>query len=264
MSAHEGRHAAAFAAGALVGMLGGLVGLGGAEFRLPLLIAVFGFAALPAVILNKAMSLVVVISAIVFRTGVVPMDLVLEHAMVVVNLLVGSVPGAWWGADWATRIGRRRLYKLIAVLLVVIAAVLLLQHLLADAREPLLHGWAQTLAGVGAGVVIGFIASLLGVAGGELLIPTLIPLFGVEVKLAGSLSLAVSLPTMIVGFVRYSRDGSFAILEGNQSFVVAMAAGSLAGAWVGSLLLGVVPGAVLLPVLALILLVSAWKVWRDE
>lgn len=33
-------------AGFSVGMLGGLIGLGGAEFRLPLLIGVFGFAAL--------------------------------------------------------------------------------------------------------------------------------------------------------------------------------------------------------------------------
>ena len=40
-------------AGAAVGLLGGLIGLGGAEFRLPLLIGVFGFAALQAVILNK-------------------------------------------------------------------------------------------------------------------------------------------------------------------------------------------------------------------
>jgi uncharacterized membrane protein YfcA len=39
-----------------------------------------------------------------------------------------------------------------------------------------------------------------------LLIPTLVLLFGVDIKLAGSLSLAVSLPTMIVGFTRYSRD----------------------------------------------------------
>ena len=35
-------------AGAAVGLLGGLIGLGGAEFRLPLLIGVFGFAALHA------------------------------------------------------------------------------------------------------------------------------------------------------------------------------------------------------------------------
>jgi len=55
---------AAFAAGAGVGVLGGLIGLGGAEFRLPLLIGVFGFLALQAVIMNKAMSLVVVLTAL--------------------------------------------------------------------------------------------------------------------------------------------------------------------------------------------------------
>ncbi|MGO9999482.1 MAG: ferritin-like domain-containing protein [Acetobacteraceae bacterium] len=51
---------AAFAGGAVIGALGGLIGLGGAEFRLPLLIGMFRFGALQAVILNKAMSLVVV------------------------------------------------------------------------------------------------------------------------------------------------------------------------------------------------------------
>jgi hypothetical protein len=50
-------------AGAVIGALGGLVGLGGAEFRLPLLIGAFQFTALEAVILNKAMSLVVVARA---------------------------------------------------------------------------------------------------------------------------------------------------------------------------------------------------------
>ncbi|MEO8518928.1 MAG: hypothetical protein ABI438_07075 [Dermatophilaceae bacterium] len=51
--------------GAAVGLLGGMIGLGGAEFRLPLLIGVFGFAALQAVNLNKAMSsLDVVLTAV--------------------------------------------------------------------------------------------------------------------------------------------------------------------------------------------------------
>jgi hypothetical protein len=36
-------NAAGFGAGALVGTLGGLIGLGGAEFRLPLLISFFRF-----------------------------------------------------------------------------------------------------------------------------------------------------------------------------------------------------------------------------
>src|SRR5215469_8276422 len=63
---------AAFGGGAIIGALGGLIGLGGAEFRLPLLIGAFRFGALQAVILNKAMSLVVVASALPFRAATVP------------------------------------------------------------------------------------------------------------------------------------------------------------------------------------------------
>ena len=55
-----------------------------------------------------------------------------------------------------------------------------------------------------AGLGIGIVAALLGVAGGELLIPTIVLLHGLDKKLAGSLSLMVSLPTMIVGFARYN------------------------------------------------------------
>jgi uncharacterized protein len=41
-----------------------------------------------------------------------------------------------------------------------------------------------------------------------------------------------------------------------------MAAGSILGTFIGGRLLGIVPNAVLLPMLALILIVSAVKVWR--
>jgi hypothetical protein len=41
-----------------------MIGLGGAEFRLPLLIMLFGFAALQAVIVNKALSPVSAVQAL--------------------------------------------------------------------------------------------------------------------------------------------------------------------------------------------------------
>ena len=208
------------------------------------------------------MSLVVVTSALFFRTKAVPVDEVATHWPVMVNLLAGSLPGAWIGADWATRIKNRTLRRVLAVLLVLIAAVLLIGHDRA-AGEPLLTGSAQVVAGVVTGFGIGVIASSMGVAGGELLIPTLVLLFGADIKLAGSLSLAVSLPNMIVGFTRYSRDQSFSILKWNKTFVLVMAGGSLVGSWIGGHLLGVVPSAVLLPLLAAILVVSALKVWRQ-
>ena len=44
-SSEPNRPALAFVAGAAVGMLGGLIGLGGAQFRLPLLIGLFALVA---------------------------------------------------------------------------------------------------------------------------------------------------------------------------------------------------------------------------
>ncbi|MEI3851298.1 MULTISPECIES: sulfite exporter TauE/SafE family protein [Ensifer] len=252
---------AAFFGGATIGALGGVIGLGGAEFRLPLLIGMFNFAALEAVILNKAMSLVVVASALPFRAATVPFAAIAANWFIVVNLLAGSLLGAWFGAGWATRLKSETLYKVIAVLLVAIAVVLVVGHD-ASSGQPLLTGGAQLIAGVLAGFMIGIVASLLGVAGGELLIPTLVLLFGADIKLAGSLSLAVSLPTMLVGFTRYSRDQSFAVLGKNKRFLLVMASGSVLGTFIGGLLLGVVPNAVLLPALAVILVISALKVWR--
>jgi len=254
---------AAFAGGAVIGALGGLIGLGGAEFRLPLLIGMFRFQALQAVILNKAMSLIVVASALPFRSFAVPFSAVAAHWSIIGNLLAGSLIGAWCGASWATRLASQTLYRVIAVLLVIIAAVLMFGHNTVSSGA-LLTGAAQAVAGVIAGFGIGVIAALMGVAGGELLIPTLVLLFGVDIKLAGSLSLAVSLPTMIVGFARYSQDQSFAVLGQNRSFVVVMAAGSIIGTFIGGRLLGLIPTAVLLPLLALILVVSAAKVWRHK
>lgn len=254
---------AAFGGGAVIGALGGLIGLGGAEFRLPLLIGAFRFAALQAVILNKAMSLVVVASALSFRAAAVPFASVAAHWTVIVNLLAGSLIGAWFGAGWATRLASQTLYRVIAVLLLGIAIVLVIGHDTIDTGA-MLTGTSQMAAGVAAGFLIGIVAALLGVAGGELLIPALVLLFGVDIKLAGSLSLAVSLPTMLVGFARYSRDRSFIVLAENRRFVLVMAAGSIVGSFIGGRLLGLVPNAVLLPLLAAILVLSAVKVWKHK
>lgn len=248
-------------AGAAVGLLGGMIGLGGAEFRLPLLIGLFGFVALQAIVLNKAMSLVVVITALPARLFAVPLDDLTPYWPVVVNLLAGSLVGAWVGASVATRLRTAVLYGVLAVMLVLIAVALAATHL--GTVSPLdLPAGARVPAGVVAGFLIGVVASVMGVAGGELLIPTIVLLYGVDIKIAGSLSLAVSLPTMLVAFARYSRDGSFAVLRGNVRFVVLMTTGSIAGTVIGGLLLGVVPDVVLIPVLAGLLVLSAVKVWR--
>ncbi len=150
-----------FVAGAGVGVLAGLIGLAGAEFRLPLLIGMFGFAALQAVILNKAMSLIVVIAALPARLYAIPYDALAPYWYVAVNLLAGSLLGAWAGATWATRMRSATLHNVLAALLVLIAAALAWTHF-ADTQPLTLTTPVRTIVGLAAGLGIGIVAALMG------------------------------------------------------------------------------------------------------
>lgn len=149
------------------------------------------------------------------------------------------------------------------MLLLVIAVVLLATHF-ATIPSLQLAGPAQVIVGVIAGVAIGVVAALMGVAGGELLIPTIVLLYQLDIRIAGSLSLAVSLPTMLVAFARYSRDTSFVVLRQQARFVLVMALGSVTGVLIGGLLLGLVSDLVLVPTLAALLTLSAVKIWKHD
>ena len=67
-----------------------------------------------------------------------------------------------------------------------------------------------------------------------------------------------------MGFARYSRDRSFAMVAHSGSFVLIMAAGSVAGTFVGGFMLSAVPSSALLPLLVALLLISAMKVWHHR
>jgi uncharacterized membrane protein YfcA len=141
---------AAANAGAVVGVVGGLIGLGGAEYRLALLLSFFGFPPLQAVILNKALSLVVVATALLARGTGVPWGLVCDHWTTAANVLAGSIAGAWFGAGWATRLRSETLGRVIAALFVLIAAALFLgQQTHASGMAP---GLARVVIGVALGV----------------------------------------------------------------------------------------------------------------
>jgi uncharacterized protein len=206
------------------------------------------------------MSLAVVLTALPARLVAVRYEQLAPHWPVALNLLAGSLAGAWAGASWATRTRTATLHLVLAGLLVFMAAALVWTH--ARAITLSLPGLAQVVAGLAGGAAIGAVAAIMGVAGGELLIPTIVLLYGIDIKVAGSLSLAVSLPTMVVAFARYSRDRTFAVLKDQVRFVAIMATGSIAGTLVGALLLGIVPDLVLIPCLAVLLLLSAVTISR--
>jgi len=96
------------------------------------------------------------------------------------------------------------------------------------------------------------------------LIPVIVLPYGVDVKLAGSLSLAISLPTMLVGFARYTKSQAFIVLREERSLFIALGIGSIIGAAAGSALLGVVSSDVLVLLLALVLMISAYKIFTHQ
>jgi len=115
-----------------------------------------------------------------------------------------------------------------------------------------------------AGIVIGMFSGMLGVAGGELIIPTVILLFAVDIKLAGSLSLAISMPTITMGLFKYRRQQQFKQIKLDQPLIISMAVGSILGALIGSQLLRYVSSSLLYVILGAILLISALKLAQHQ
>lgn len=224
-----------FLTGAAIGVLGGLIGLGGAEFRLPLLLTVFGYATLPAVVVNLVVSLVTVVFSFIFRLKTISLDVIASNLSVVVNILAGSLIGSYFGARLATHIGERALRRMVVVLLVMLSLLLMSHELIADSGIGQLTPLLRVALGFLAGIAIGAVSSLLGVAGGELIIPTIVLLFTVDIKLAGSLSLAISAPTILMGLDKYQRQ--LPDVFKNRTFIVWMASGSICGSLAGSYIL---------------------------
>lgn len=257
--------ALSFGIGAVVGTAGGLIGLGGAEFRLPALVGVLRFSAREAVAVNLVASFIVLAAAFPFRAAAVPVAEVVPHLLAVLGMLAGAMSAAWVGAGWLRKTSDRLLGRLILLLLVALGCVLIVEGLFVAQPVRLVDdGLIPTvIVAATCGIAIGLVSSLLGVAGGELIIPVFILLFGVDVKLAGSMSMLVGMPTIAVGLLRHFGAGSV-LREGPvwRATILPLGVGSILGAILGALALGLVPGQALKIGLGIILIWSAWGVFR--
>lgn len=88
--------------------------------------------------------------------------------------------------------------------------------------------------------------------------------FGVGIKAAGSLSLLISLPTVAVGLVRYARQELFQDKAVVRGIIAPMALGSILGAVLGGLFVGLISAELLKLGLGAVLIWSAWKTLRHH
>ncbi|MFA0821311.1 MAG: sulfite exporter TauE/SafE family protein [Methanomethylovorans sp.] len=252
-----------FISGTVIGILGGLMGLGGAEFRLPVLVGFFRFTTFQGIIINLVVSLVTVSFSLIFRSASIPLSSVADNYGIILNLLAGSIIGAFMGVRLATRINPEKLDDIVFVFLTLLG-IFMISHSLIHFSYLELAPIVRIMAGFLAGIVIGIFSSMLGVAGGELIIPTIILLYSIDIKLAGSLSLCISFPTLLIGIMKYRKNEKFMVIKDNINFVIFMAIGSVVGAFIGSRMLIGVGAGTLQVILGTILLVSAIKIFRKR
>ncbi len=244
-----------------IGALGGLIGLGGGEFRLPLLLHGIGFGVKSAVPLNLLVSLVTLAFALATRSLAAPLSGLAGHGPELAGLAIGGMASAFHGARLVHLLSERRLLPMIALLLAAVGGLMLVEAI-HPLHEPggLPGGPGLRLgAGIAIGTGIGLVSGLLGIAGGELLIPALILVFGVDIRAAGSASILISLTLVLTGLWRYWRAGAFPRGRGIQRIASAMSAGSILGALLGGLALGFAPVEFLKLLLGGVLIAAAAK-----
>lgn len=244
-----------------IGGLAGLIGLGGGEFRLPVLMQSVGFDAKSAVPLNLMVSLVTLSFALIVRSGAVSIGTIAPYLPEVLGLAAGGILSAFYGARIVSRITSAQLVKMIAVLLAGIGLLMLVEVFFPFQYAGVLppEATAHLAAGFAIGIGIGLVSSLLGVAGGELLIPTLIFVFGADIRTAGSASILISVGVVLSGIYRYWQLDAIPKGRGVQRITTAMSAGSIMGALLGGLAVAYAPVNFLKVLLGCVLLAAALK-----
>lgn len=216
----------ATSSGFFVGVLAGLVGLGGAEERIPFILYGLKFPLYDMIVANLFISLLTSGFNFILRTraGFLPIGaFYLSLAMV-----AGSLVGAYVGAALSHRLSERRLKAFMAFVLSLVVARLLVDIIGGIASAPVqLSPSSEYATAAIFGALVGVVSGSIGVAGGEYRIPVLLYVFGLGIKVAGTVSQLVSLPTIVIALLKHRSRRTFS----RQALVLSAVMGvpSLAG-----------------------------------
>jgi uncharacterized membrane protein YfcA len=211
--------------GVLAGALSGLFGVGGGILIVPGLVLILGMGQR----LAHGTSLAAIVPIAVSGVAAYALEGAVDWPAAGL-IVVGAAGGAVLGTHALRRLSQGLLRMLFALFLLLTAAQMLIQVPHAAGRGELDVEMAVALVLVG--VASGTLAGLLGVGGGIVIVPALVILFSVPDALAKGTSLAVIIPTALVGTMRNLRhrdaDLSVAALVGLFGVASAFAGSKIA------------------------------------
>lgn len=225
--------------GFVAGLLGGLLGIGGGAFVVPVLVFFLAFDQHKA----HGTSLAVVLALSIAAVATYSMHRCV-NLLLAVEIAFGGVVGAMIGGSIVQRIRSRSLRRMFSLFIVVTGAKM------AWDGYAMVHASAvgghfapnACLAGgmlaVGTGVLTGFVSAILGVGGGIVMVPALTMLLHFPQQEAQGVSLAAMMPIAFTGMLKHNKLG-------NVDFRVAewLGFGAVIGAALGATIAGVLqPG----------------------
>jgi uncharacterized membrane protein YfcA len=241
--------------GAPIGILSGFTGVGGGEYRAPVLLSLLGRVR-SAIAANLLIGLTVATFNVLLRQV---WWLAPEYVAIGLLMVPLSLPGAYLGAVLTKRISIPALKALLAGILVATGLRLIFFEVRVGGTlsfDPVTMGLAMAI-----GFGLGLVSGLLGVAGGEYRIPALILLFGVPTVFAGTLSSLASIPVQLTGLLKHRSLGHTAADTFRLGAVMGVA--SVVGVAVGFLLLGRATESVVNQVLGVAMVLAAIRIGWD-
>lgn len=239
--------------GWIIGLVSGLVGVGGGEFRAPVLVYLLERKVKFAIAANLLIGVLVVSVSFIRREGyMLPTNILLICFIFIIFSLVGS----YLGAIWTKKRKDIFLIRALGVLLVVASIKVFLDSGEIYSLHLELNILSISLAII-FGFLIGTLSGFLGVAGGEFRIPALLLIFGLPIKIAGTANLLISIPTVLIGFLKHKNLGH--VDKNNLTIAAIMGIFSMIGAFIGATLMFLIHDDILFVVLAIIMFLAGVK-----
>ncbi len=251
---------ASFVGGLGTGALAGLIGLGGAEERIWILLFLFEVPLRSMFIINLLVSLVTTSTSFVIRFQ---QGFITSNALnIALTMILTSPIGGYLGGVMSHKSPERALrYFLATILLIVSIDLIVAAFSLLPKISITFTPTVQLILAATFGFLIGLIAGLIGVAGGEYRIPTFLILFGTTIKVAGTASQLVSIPTVIAGFLRHRKSTKLSPHE--REVTLGLALGSFIGVLVGVGGLLIAPDWLIRIIFAAVLLYTSYRLYTS-
>lgn len=230
--------------GVLAGLLSGLFGVGGGIVIVPGLMALAGMERRLAHGTSLASTLPIAAASTVTFAWSGEVDWAVAAA-----LAAGAALGAVVGTQLLQIIDRRVLVVIFVVTILATAVRMVLADETAG-RGDLTVGGVMALVGIG--VLTGVLAGLLGIGGGVVMVPAMVVLFSMDPVTAKGTSVAVIVPTAIVGTIR-----NHAFRNADLRIAAAVGGAGVASAVVGSIVSTRLSETVATTMFALLLVVVA-------